>query len=385
MKIIRFVKVFFYYYLFTITLKNSHILLAKEAGCKGTSSSIQPYYRENLQYVRYVKKIIYEKFENFNQLNIQCDLKKIEKISKLELEFINFIPTKRILIDTVLNLTNNASQKNIFLKFYNIKGFYINKTQIYFDDNLPAAKLSIEYYKTDFIFYLSNKKLIDENECNKLISENLTNLTNDKNTVFANREIETLTFFDEIGYLKNKICPYVFRNMKINTLMFMIEMKDDFFEKNSLKFMSVKTSNKSIYNLENYLNSTILDFELKILIRVKLDETLIDKYVFKKLERLDIQILINYIQEDLFSHFVYLQYLNFNIINMRELFHSSTNKWFYYLNWKGLKSLVIILYDWLSEYDFPNEDICLFKYFPHERNVTAQMSDPYFFNRSCAF
>ena len=125
-----------------------------------------------------------------------------------------------------------------------------------------------------------------------------------------------------------------------------------------------------------------------------LNTRLIDKYVFKYINRLIIWGVVESIQEDLFLHFKNLSFLFLNLENFGSFLHKSDNKWMKYLNsdvkvdlknqiqvHKNLdKSLKFEIYQssnknnsskksFGSAYMYPDEDFCLFKHFPHEHLV----------------
>ena len=85
---------------------------------------------------------------------------------------------------------------------------------------------------------------------------------------------------------------------------------------------------------------------------------------------------MNGIQEDLFKSFERLQIIRLRSQNVRKML-ACNNKWLNSLNPLGKKRtlfefFVLVIYQAFSNvtfYEFPDEDFCHFKSFPHENNV----------------
>jgi hypothetical protein len=111
-------------------------------------------------------------------------------------------------------------------------------------------------------------------------------------------------------------------------------------------------------------------------------------YLFKYLNFLLINGVLNEIQMDLFSNFLYLKKIDFQLDNLRGFFHASNNQWMSVLNagvsinindhnLDSIKDQAMLLrFLYLSDvssydhdYEYPNEDLCLFRYFPHSSAV----------------
>jgi hypothetical protein len=107
--------------------------------------------------------------------------------------------------------------------------------------------------------------------------------------------------------------------------------------------------------------------------------------LFRNVQRIGLAGILDGIESDLFLDFQNLKIIDLAISNLRELFHQG-NKWMNYLNLNlsisnrsgrvQFENRLIIEFAYLkrsvsfdSIYEYPNEDLCLFKDFPHERLV----------------
>ena len=82
----------------------------------------------------------------------------------------------------------------------------------------------------------------------------------------------------------------------------------------------------------------------------------------------------------MFCHFQYLKFIDFKLHSFRSFFHYSAIKWMPYLNshklFSGDRMPLIVRFNDFQEYSnfietygYPNEDICLFKYYPQNQDV----------------
>ena len=118
-----------------------------------------------------------------------------------------------------------------------------------------------------------------------------------------------------------------------------------------------------------------------------LNEKILNSNLFRQMRMLRINGVLNGIQSELFKSFFHLKDIDFQLDNIREFFHSGT-AWMSHLNsgksfnlsQVNLESIKLnkffLRFFYLKEmtsfdplYEYPNEDICLFANFPHQRLV----------------
>ena len=125
--------------------------------------------------------------------------------------------------------------------------------------------------------------------------------------------------------IQKKTCQYVFFNAKVEHLKFG-EITNSLILKNQLGFIKInQTAEFDLNNNNLYYLSLNIAFE-------DLTSSLIDKYVFKYIQRLIICGVVESIQEDLFLHLKNLGFIYLNLDNFESFLHKSENKWMKYLN-----------------------------------------------------
>ena len=197
-----------------------------------------------------------------------------------------------------------------------------------------------------------------------------------------------LSFSKTVGITKT-LCPLIFKDANIETLLLNIA-----FEKNFIKTQVFEFSEPPL-DLE--LNIFIQTFASFSLYRITF-ESFLDVRVFENLKIISFQgTLLAMNDENFFKNFDTLRFLHFSVQNLREFLHSSNNRWMANLNYQiGInssewclvtdyssdylesKTFVLNLNDDLKSYTYPEEDFCLFRHFPHNHNAVltpTQLSD----------
>ena len=182
-------------------------------------------------------------------------------------------------------------------------------------------------------------------------------------------------------FYNNPVCPFVFVNSKIQQLH-LYQISNSLIFKNRLSFFKVnesiqknnwKTNTLEIYYLDIYSeNISLLN---------------VDKFACKNVKFLLIIGNINGIEKGLFKNFPILKFVSLKNDAFVNFFHSGTewmnslnadldvnldNKHAFRRNVHRLISLEINVFRFFTfntYYDFPNEDICLFRDFPHNQLV----------------
>ena len=122
------------------------------------------------------------------------------------------------------------------------------------------------------------------------------------------------------------------------------------------------------------MDSNIFCLDLK-LYYIDLSSRFINKHIFKNIVFLTASGIIQSIEEDLFKSFQYLGFLHLKVQNIQKLF-KIRNKWLQYLNYdfkEGSSRVFALFLDQthanVTFYNFPDQDFCYFKDFPHHKLV----------------
>lgn len=195
----------------------------------------------------------------------------------------------------------------------------------------------------------------------------------EQSKLFSNENVKDINIESNIEFNKNKYCPYVFSNSKIPSL----EVNDlmiTFFKINKFNFLSIQAnitrfinSNITQVSFDVYLydiNNELLDenvYSKTIFITITGTVLNIDKNSFFKLENLKkIYLRLYYLKNTFYKGNNWLEMLNPNI--------KSDSAYNLEMNIKN-KTNVLFLCIEDQENFFTDENLCLFKNFPHFRAV----------------
>ena len=190
--------------------------------------------------------------------------------------------------------------------------------------------------------------------------------------------LKALFLIENVFY--NPICPYVFMNTKLQQLFFN-EISNSLLFKNNVVFLKINETKDFDMNIKD------LRYLILVMFCEKLTLNNLNPYVFKTLNYLIINGNLEYVEEDLFENFNEIRYISIKSDSLVNFFHRGT-KWMNSLN-KNLNislenqfqfrnnvhklvSIEFQVLDWFifnEYYTFPNEDICLFRDFPHSQLV----------------
>jgi len=301
----------------------------------------------------------------FSELNFTAC--KNYKLNALEI----IADNDKLILDNTLNFNKTVlitSRVPFGIIFKKIKGFDLNSNP--FDSLVCSLRqtqnVSLYYVAlkdSNFDFY-NNNILVDTDGCNKNLLKVKTNLIT---------RIYALDASSPDVIYKPNICPLIFYKSRIAYLT--LSSTDSLFVKNILSFHNLSS------NLTTYVDSIIQVLDLK-LYHIDLNEKLLNKHVFKNLIVLTLNGIIHSIDENLFKSFDYLKMLHLKAEDIRKLFQKN-NKWFQHLNNKVYEKDLLTKYDFKKTfslvieqtrlnhtyYDFPDEDFCYFKDFPHNKLV----------------
>lgn len=223
-------------------------------------------------------------------------------------------------------------------------------------NNQFKGELALIFSKLDF--YL-NYELVNETDCDKLLGAN---------NFFAD--------FFVLRFVKVKfpifLCPTIFKGSSITWLL-IYDISNSFLSKNQLNILTWNMSNKT---QNNKIQSLTINLSYE-----KLTSKTFSAQMFNSVKYLEIEGVLDEIQCDLFKD-VDLKTIKFTIENLKDFLHRD-NCWMTSLNYhvnasmsnqKSLMMVIRFVYpesfaSFNSFYNFPDEDICLFQSFPHDRLV----------------
>jgi len=342
------------------------ILFSKANSCKSNDYRIE--YKLN-PYLN-VTRTIFTEFNSFNSLT------KCNTINNNLTEYLEFIPKRQCLIDDSFSLKNLAPHQNTnslirFVHFINIKGIDVKLKSQFSKSHFKQRHLFIFSSKMNFYF---NETLIEESICNSstFVRDNFFSSFN--SATFINVKYPTL------------FCSHAFSNSSLEQIIFG-DITNSFLKMNLLNF-------SRIYNLNLTLMEKLNQVSMSMNY-VYLNENMLSKALFKQMKILRIHGAINGVNDErLFASFPHLGRLILQVNNMVKFLHSGT-KWMTHLNenfnsennarlfiLKLVYSREMVSFD--SIYEYPNEDLCLFKDFPHERLVVPMIVPGRKLNCTCS-
>lgn len=301
-------------------------------------------------------------FDNFSE---------IEFVVPLDLEDYNermlkLIPKNPIIFDQPLSILIRSAHQFFTIALLNLLGFNFNTSIISNGkrNNLTVESLILIVQYSEIKFYQNGKVI---KNCHK----DLKNLE-----LFDNHQFRFLILiFDSYNKYSDKpYCPYFFSNVRVQFLC-IAQQTNTFIRINMFSFLNTNRS-----EINSYIGFYRID-----LYYLSIDITIVNKDIFSRTRYVYLSGVIDRIQTDLFKYFSFKK-IFFKLKNMREFLHKSTD-WLNYLNLRFnftndsqidlylLKNTNMdnILFLGLMQvdryYDFPLEDLCLFKNFPHNRLV----------------
>jgi hypothetical protein len=313
---------------------------------------------------------IFTNFKNFSDLIPGCN----QAYNMFKVASVKFVPSKRILLyseDTFsLGKMFKPNRNLIALTLRNFIGLDLS-TALSTDavESEMDYFLIFEHFRLDF--YLNETKL-KASQCNE---ETFWNLSSFLRYFYA-------AFFYKVAYPQEGLCSLVFtRNSRIKVLTFN-NVINSLLIKNRLTFLNYSSS---------FSESSIESLTIQVQYET-LTSLVINKHLFKSLMQLNvIEILIG-IEQGLLSQFKFLNSIDLSLKNIREFLHEDT-KWIGDLNAIRIPSVLDLKNKFMVKknirnafslwftsyhhfgyvfervYDYPDEDLCLFKEFPHSRLV----------------
>jgi len=283
------------------------------------------------------------------------------KTYNVQTAVVQFRPSGKLLIDKTFSLTKLISSINLYqlhtLVMFNAKGIDLNSRVI---QSSNLRNLALVY--SLFSVYSNSTQV---NECS---------FKGDRNFISSFKTI----YLRQTVYPKS-ICPLIFYQSSLEFVYF-TDITNSLLVKNRLKFgdstfeVTIDTL-RTVYFELNYERLTLDNFNANL---------------FKHTQSLFILGILDSIDTELFYNFKNLLTIDFKINNLDDFFHQG-NKWLPFLNAhvnvnlsnldemetsiQALKFFRLSIYQikafqsFSDVYTYPNEDICLFKDFPHHHLV----------------
>jgi hypothetical protein len=308
------------------------------------------------------------KIDTLDDLNITTECSS----SEYNIENLKIFAKKSILLNNDLNLSGvlnifNRSNSQIDVLIQNVNGFNVKSREI--KNVFINNGISIQLSNVIFDFYREGEMVTNEN-CK---SENFDSET----SFFGN--IKALLLTANVIYNK-KICPYVFMNTKLEQL-FLGDISNSLIFRNRIEFLSMNETKDFEMNEKSFQLLVLMFFCESLSLKN------LNPFVFKTLKYLLIKGNVEHIEENLFENFQEIRFISIKSDEFINFFHRGT-QWLNSINkdlnvnlkkareFRGnirrLVSIEIAVQSWFmfnTYYTLPNEDICLFKDFPHSQLV----------------
>jgi hypothetical protein len=305
-------------------------------------------------------------FASFDELNFD------DCIDQLNISILTIHPVRKIILNKSLNklknLKINQIQENFILNLKNFKAFDLRSNPFREMKNLKNYE--------NIIFIIENSEL------NFIFDSSSSSSSSSSNYLFQGY----FTIIEDSNDFSNHIDPLVFRNSFLNKLR--IEgISSSLYNKNEFIF------SKSSKNNETYLfKSFILFLDLSVY-RIRFTNRLLNEKVYENLFSLELNGIVDSIQDDLFKNLNSLKLLIIRMQYIKNIFMKN-NKWLQFLNYNQKitkpvpfnQTFFLILFQSLPRvtyYEYPNEDFCYFKDFPHEKIVLPVLKPSHNLTCSC--
>jgi hypothetical protein len=272
-------------------------------------------------------------FDSFDKnVDIYCDAGSV---------FYNLIifPNRRLALESGTQLIlNDCSIGQLVLSNF---GCFSVETSIL----VEYYYIELHIYNSDFVFDSFEKENFTQN-------------------FFNLNKFQLISFRNDIRYPKQETSNLVFKNSFIDYLYF-FELSNSSAKRNYFAFK--KEQNKSDFN------SKINLLELHAY-KITLSSKILDEDIFKELKKLFIFNQLEYIEPDTFRPFENLTNIYFDFYSLKTFFHRGV-RWMQNLKPKNTTNTLSVYFTQntipisSTNYYYPDEDFCLFKYFPYQRPV----------------
>ena len=308
-----------------------------------------------------------ENFTTLTEIQIPAELNNDKnKIDKIYLK-----PSESIILDTEnINLNNIEGKVNknysAILSNFNSVNFLLNPFEVLMGSTYGGYRRL--YLQNDFIL----KFIISSNDLNSNCNLNRNDLITN-HLFFGFKEIYMQGLdFNQIDAL----CPLVFNKVEMAKLVI-----EEMSAQNQIKFIELLPNDKKKLNAK-IDRLELLNSDLQLL-----DESVLEKNVFSALkhfiyhehfesetednETLAEEIKYLEIKEELFVPLTKLEEVELSLNNFVSFVQNASLNWLNYgLNQNlSVNEVKLVLKDNSKSYDYPEDDFCFFKDFPHNRNI----------------
>ena len=302
---------------------------------------------------------------DFTDLKHPCN----QNTTLLNITLLYLYQTREILFDNNIDLRNILNMFQFSLKpnivLHKLKGFNQVLTE-----TRPVTlfeNYTIMPIYSNFAFY-KNRTLVSPKECSH------KNFNPKMTSFFGSMEVIVFsinTFYTQI------VCPYVFMNSRLK-LILLDGISNSLIFENRLEFVDInETHSLHIQSLQTVALNIYFE---------QVTHKILNRLVFKQVKYLVLEGIIYSFQTDLFQHFTQLKRIVLDVVNLQSFLHTGI-AWANSLNsdlnedptrvTKYLKiaerSILLEFIDmskiFSKTYDYPEEDWCLFKNFPHRQLV----------------
>jgi len=308
----------------------------------------------------------FQNFNKFTDLYMGCNQMYNTTSS------VQFRPNKRLIIDESLFFGKLITSTNLALLntlvFSNTKGVDLNSKII------KKYMSALVFVYSEFEIYSNGTFL---NECSRhLYNRKYSNIITKFKSIY----------FRQVIYPKT-ICSLIFRNSSLE-IVFFADITNSFLVKNRIRLVDDASNNTRLDDVR-LKSLKVIYLELSY---ERLTSSILNVNLFQNVKVLYLIGVLESIETELFANFSHLKSIEFKINNLNEIFHQDT-KWMSYLNRNirvnlssaseisrkiHLKEMFILaiysakrFQSFVELYSYPNEDICLFKDFPHSHLVFA--------------
>ena len=289
----------------------------------------------------------------------------------------------------------------IYFMIQQLKGFTVKPCMLT-NRSLVFVELSLRFSYFDLYEINSNRarKKLNISSSLELVSSfhNLTTMETRQqalklyesfSSIFSNIFMN-LELFGDCFISTNRLSRLVFKNATIESANY-FKFTNTSIRRYYLEF--VQNDDLFVDQRQSIeLNCDLTSLTLTLAYNVAISEMLLDKIVYKSTRQIMLDGTVIKIDSFVFKHLNALNHLTLSLANFRQLWHSSNdNKWLEHLN--ANHRVPSPLNDWLTDldrnrtnhlirskfvlsmddqndqYEYPNEDICLFRHFPHNNLV----------------
>lgn len=306
-------------------------------------------------------------------MNFDCE-------NPINMTILTIHPSKKIILDDSLKFNQikiNPIQENFMINLKNFYGFELSTN--------PFKNIDLINYETGYLVFIIGYSKLNFIFEKTLISDkcdlNLMGQSDWSNYLFKGH----FTIIENTNIFSKNTCPLAFQNSFLYKLS--IEgISSSLFKKNEFEFIRL--------NHTDDINSYISVLNL-VMYRTSLTDKLLNEHVFKNLFSIELNGFVDSIQDDLFKNFKNLKLLFIRMQYIKNIFMKN-NKWLNYLNYDQFfnrtkvvsfnQTCFLVLYQTLPRvtlYQYPDEDFCYFKNFPHDKLVMPVLKPNHNTNCSC--